>query len=133
MTSSTEGGAGGPTPPGWYADPAGSPALRWWDGTAWTEHLSQPAVSAAADDADDPLLRWLVPVGRSGWAVAAGYAGLFALLVLPAPLALLLSVVALHDLRRRPGRRGRGRAVFGLVMGALGSIVLAAVLVAGVS
>jgi Protein of unknown function (DUF2510) len=29
-----------PTPPaGWYADPSGSPAQRWWDGAKWTEHL----------------------------------------------------------------------------------------------
>jgi hypothetical protein len=26
-------------PPGWYADPQGHPAERWWDGTRWTEHF----------------------------------------------------------------------------------------------
>jgi hypothetical protein len=26
-------------PPGWYADPRGSGSQRWWDGTAWTEHI----------------------------------------------------------------------------------------------
>jgi hypothetical protein len=26
-------------PAAWYADPAGSRALRWWDGRAWTGHL----------------------------------------------------------------------------------------------
>lgn len=25
--------------PGWYSDPAGSDQLRYWDGTAWTDHL----------------------------------------------------------------------------------------------
>lgn len=29
-------------PPGWYPDPAGAPRLRWWDGAAWTAHLSGP-------------------------------------------------------------------------------------------
>ncbi|MFH6779358.1 DUF2510 domain-containing protein, partial [Clavibacter michiganensis] len=28
------------TPAGWYADPAGSDRLRWWDGTRWTDHLT---------------------------------------------------------------------------------------------
>lgn len=32
-------------PPGWHPDPAGPqaaqpPMLRWWDGTAWTEHVA---------------------------------------------------------------------------------------------
>ena len=27
---------------GWYPDPAGGPAARWWDGHQWTNHL-QPA------------------------------------------------------------------------------------------
>jgi hypothetical protein len=29
-------------PAGWYKDPAGSSALRWWDGTRWTDSLQQP-------------------------------------------------------------------------------------------
>ncbi|MFX8425916.1 DUF2510 domain-containing protein [Acinetobacter baumannii] len=27
-------------PPGWYGDPSGDGALRWWDGSAWTDHRS---------------------------------------------------------------------------------------------
>lgn len=26
-------------PPGWFADPSGRHAGRWWDGTRWTEHV----------------------------------------------------------------------------------------------
>ena len=31
------------TQPGWYADPAGVPGFRWWDGRAWTAHTHPPA------------------------------------------------------------------------------------------
>ncbi len=38
MTSSGYPGA----PPGWYADPAGGPGQRWWDGYAWTDATVLP-------------------------------------------------------------------------------------------
>ena len=79
---------------------------------------------------DDPLARMLLPVGRSGWAIAAGYLGLFSLLVLPAPLALLTGILAIADIRRHEGRHGMGRAVFGIIMGLLGTTVLMILLVA---
>lgn len=28
--------------PGWYPDPAGGPAPRWWDGAQWTNHVAAP-------------------------------------------------------------------------------------------
>jgi hypothetical protein len=53
--------------PGWYPDPAGSGGVRWWDGAAWTEHVSlpepEPEVAAnpylvprTAEQVDDGLL-----------------------------------------------------------------------------
>ena len=66
---------------------------------------------------DDPLLRMVLPVGRSAWAIAAGYAGLFSLTLFGAPIAFILSIVAIYDLRKHPEKHGWGRAIFGLVMG----------------
>lgn len=42
-----------PVPPGWFPDPWGSPALRWWDGARWTGHLHppQPVLPAPLDEA----------------------------------------------------------------------------------
>jgi hypothetical protein len=78
--------------------------------------------------ANDPLARVLLPVGRSGWAIAAGYLGLFSLLVAPAPLAIAAGLLAVADMRRHPEKLGMGRAVFGLVMGTLGTIALVVLL-----
>ena len=67
----------------------------------------------------DATMRMLLPVGRSGWAIAAGYLGLFALIPIFAPVALIVSLVALRDLKKHPESHGKGRAIFGLVMGGL--------------
>jgi len=80
---------------------------------------------------DDPVLRAILPVGRSGWAIAAGYLGLFAVLVLPAPFALAAGIRAVIDIKHDPHKHGMGRAVFGIVMGAVFSVVLVVFLVAG--
>lgn len=77
-------------------------------------------------------MRLLMPVGRSGWAIAAGYLGLFSLILVPAPVSLAISLVAIRDIRRSKGtgkvKHGMGRAIFGLVMGILGTVLLALIL-----
>lgn len=88
-----------------------------------------PLPPASGGIGADAGMRLLMPVGRSGWAIAAGYLGLFSLIVLPAPVSLVVSLVAIRDIRRskesgKP-KYGMGRAVFGLVMGILGSALLA--------
>ena len=83
-----------------------------------------PTAVVQQDLGDSAVARMLLPVGRSGLAIAAGYAGLFAFLVVPAPLALLLGILAVRDLKRNPTKHGMGRAVFGIVTGALGTALL---------
>jgi phage FluMu protein Com len=74
---------------------------------------------------DDAAVRMLLPVGRSGWAIAAGYFGLFSVLFCPAPIAVILGVIAIIHIRKNPKLHGMGRAIFGLVMGLIFSGILA--------
>ena len=78
---------------------------------------------------DDPALRMILPVGRSGWAIAAGYLGLFAVLGIFAPLALLAGILAVRDINAHPGKHGMGRAIFGIIMGTLGTVLLVVMVV----
>ncbi|HEX6163016.1 MAG TPA: hypothetical protein VFZ31_06615 [Vicinamibacterales bacterium] len=78
---------------------------------------SEPRPTTAKD-------RMIMPVGRSGWAIAAGYAALFGLLVAPAPIALILGLIAAWDLKKNPEKHGWGRTVFALLVGAAGTALL---------
>jgi len=84
---------------------------------------SPPPPPRPHDLGEDPAIRMLLPVGRSGWAIAAGYMGLFAMLCFPAPVAIILGVIAIVHLRRNPKLHGWGRAIFGLVMGVVFTIL----------
>src|SRR5262249_45481086 len=97
------------------------------------------------DDDDRPVrragdegLRWLIPIDRSGWAIAAGYLGLlscFPLIgLLFGILAVVTGILALGHINKDPELGGRGRAVFGLVAGriaGLGNAVLLAIVLYG--
>ena len=74
----------------------------------------------------DPALGLVVPINTSVWAIAAGYLGLLSpiFLCLPAPIAIFCGVMALLELRRKPGMRGHVRAIVGIVLGSLGLLGL---------
>lgn len=90
----------------------------------------RPPVPQSTPLGEDAGMRMLLPVGRSGWAIAAGYAGLFAFIPFFAPIALILGVAAIIHLRKHPELHGMGRAVFGLVVGILGTLFLMFLIVA---
>jgi hypothetical protein len=84
----------------------------------------------AGDDlGDDPGMRLLLPVGRSLWAIASGYLGLLSVLCLPAPFALFTGLMAVREIRQNPKKHGMGRAVFGIIMGGIGTLLLCLFLV----
>lgn len=75
----------GNTPPGWHADPTGRHQLRYWDGGAWTDHVSDngqqgqdPIAANLADKIDSALTVGSGPtaekvqemVSGSGWSGA---------------------------------------------------------------
>jgi hypothetical protein len=67
------------------------------------------------------VVHWLVPTGRSWQSITAGYLGLFGLLLWPlAPVAVALGIWAVQ--RGRHGGHGRGRAVFAIVTGLIGTV-----------
>jgi membrane protease YdiL (CAAX protease family) len=59
-------------PPGWYPDPAGEPAVRWWDGHAWTSYVAPqpgpqiPHLPQVAESTD----RTRIPARAAWWGLA---------------------------------------------------------------
>lgn len=81
---------------------------------AYARPVARPAASAPQG--------WVfVPAGWSGWAVSSGYLGLLSILGYPAIASVIVSLIALLDLRKHPEKQGARRAWFGLIMGALGT------------
>lgn len=75
------------------------------------------------DDGGDAGLHYVLPVNTSGLAIAAGYVGLISVLCFPAPIALILGILALNQLKKKPKLHGKGRAIFAVVMGAIFTLV----------
>lgn len=74
--------------------------------------------------------RLLMPVDRPLSAIAAGYLGLLSLLPLFGILAIAFGFYALSVLKKNPALTGRGRAIFGIVMGILFTLLYGAGIVA---
>jgi hypothetical protein len=104
--------------------------------TVWTEGMLEwvPAgrlpvlfspLGGPAPVADHGALGLLLPIGpQSGLSIAAGYCGLIGLLVpIAAPVGLALGIYGLRDLKRHPEKRGRGRAITGIVLGGLATLL----------
>ncbi len=73
---------------------------------------------------DSEAMRMIIPIDRSGLAIAAGYLGLVSIIYIFAPIALILGILAIRDIKKHPEKHGMGRAIFGVIMGAIFTLVL---------
>ena len=120
-----------PRAPGWYPDPRGTSATRFWDGSEWTQHVrgtgTRFAPPAARDAGEPGLVAPLVTLPRNGLATAAlvlGIASLVAnLLLIPSILAVVFGVVGLVR-GARFGGSGEGRAIGGILLGVGGVLAV---------
>jgi hypothetical protein len=87
-------------------------------------YAGQPYAGPPAKEGSGPgdAMHWIVPIGRSGASIAAGYVGLVSLFVwVLGPAAIGLGIWGLR--KARTGGHGSGRSVFGIVTGVLATIV----------
>lgn len=133
----------GATPPGWHDDPLGRYDHRWFDGTEWTDQVSDdgrptvdpygisPSPAGAFVPQADPYYPAYddQPQGRNGIAVAALTCGIIGMLIAWIPfigfagavLAILGLVFGIVGLRRSNlVGRGRGQSIAGIVTGSVG-------------
>ncbi len=80
----------------------------------------------------DAAMRMLLPVDRSKHAITAGYLGLFSLLFVFAPFALIFGILAVKDIKANKEKHGMGRAIFGIVMGVIFSILLVIIIISNI-
>ena len=93
------------------------PGAAEGDLTRAGDFLAELAVAPS----DDHLVH-LLPVRRSGWAIAAGYLGLFSIIPLVSYVGLAVSIYATMHLKRHPDKLGWGRVTTGLALSGLFSI-----------
>jgi hypothetical protein len=101
-------GVSGTVPSGWYPDPDGKPADRYWDGDAWTEQ-TRPAT------APRPAATVTRVAAGPGYNVLAIIAFVSAFVV-PLVLPIVLGYIALGQIKRT-SEGGRGLALAAVILG----------------
>ena len=66
MANDGQFGTGPVVPPGWYADPMDPSAVRYWTGSAWTEHVAPAPAPVPAPSAATPAQTWVPTLAAGG-------------------------------------------------------------------
>lgn len=64
-------GSAGSSEPGWHADPWQQHALRWWDGTQWTDQVHDQGAMAGAQTAASSAMQSISSADERSMAKAA--------------------------------------------------------------
>jgi len=112
------------SPPYGQQYPGAAPAgAQQWPAQQWPAQQGSMAASGPTD-----VVHWMLPVGRSWQSITAGYVGLFSLGIWAfGPVAIWLGIWAMQ--KASTGGHGRGRAIFAIVTGTLGTLFMALFLV----
>jgi hypothetical protein len=90
----------------------------------WRPGAEDGAVTRAGDflaelatlPTEDRSLVHILPVNRSGWAITAGYLGLFSFIPFVCYAGVAVSAIAAWQLKRNPKKLGWGRVITGFVI-----------------
>lgn len=117
--------SGNPSPPaGWYPDPSGASADRYWDGAAWTEQHRPTMVGGFSP----PVTQFNNNMGntrpRNGMGTASLVLGIFSLLIFGFILGLLAIIFGSIGIGRanRGEATNKGAAIAGMVLGIIGFV-----------
>jgi uncharacterized RDD family membrane protein YckC len=92
--------------PGWYADPGAPRTLRWWNGTAWTEHTHPMLDQGPTTEDGQPLASfWMRVLAYLCDTFLFGMVSL--VFTLPAQIEVQRQMLTLQDQMNRRIERGR--------------------------
>jgi len=125
-------------PAGWYPDPEGGQAERWWDGTKWTNRTS---ASSAAVPPPPPPGGWVQPLhayskkSTAGWSLGLSIAGILCC----GPLSIAGLIMGKSEMNSidnglaDPRNRGTAKAAFivGVVAVSIWALIVVLYLVIG--
>ncbi|MDX8383055.1 MAG: DUF4190 domain-containing protein [Ghiorsea sp.] len=86
-------------------------------------HCGETTAGKKDTSQSDSAMRILLPVGRSSYAVAAGYLAFFSWVPIIGQLAIICGVLGIREIKSDKEKHGMGRAWFGIILGAIFTII----------